>query len=105
MNKYEKLAADMEAARKVGLQAEVEYVKAHGDGGTCNFDGVEMKLPRWQEQKINEAVGDGWKNGSGWFVFGPDTHCQGMGRTTNAEAMVKYLRGLGYECFGYYYVD
>lgn len=105
MSKYERLAADIVEARKAGLQAEVEYVKAHGDGGSCNFDGVEMKLPRWREDKIKEVVGDGWRSGSGWFVFVPDTHCQGMGRTTNAEAMRKYLYKLGYECFEYYCLD
>lgn len=104
MNKYEKLAADMVEARKVGLQAEVEYVKAYGDGGACNFDEAKIVLPGWVEQKVKDVAG-GWKVGKSRFVFGPNTCCQGMGRTTNVRAMVEYLRGLGYESYVHYVID
>jgi hypothetical protein len=83
------------------------------DGGTANFDALEIKLPRWREDYVKEAAEragfsvfthEYW--GSKWFVFGCSTEgCQGNARTRHAEAMAKLLKDFGYEASVYYQMD
>ena len=50
-NRYEKLAADLRQAVQIARTVDLDE-----DGGTCNFDSLELSLPRWPETKVKAAV-------------------------------------------------
>lgn len=83
------------------------------DGGTCNFDSVVIRLPRWREKDIHQVLEDtGFDIGdqlSGWFsgyrfVWFP-YEGQANRRTMMAEAAKKSLQEDGYDVCMYYQMD
>lgn len=107
---YRKLAEDLKAALAYGLER-----KGDDDGGTSNFDAPSLSLPGWQRKKVEAAaeyaglgcfIWNLW--GSKSFVFSLPMGCgvgQGMTRTKAAEAMLEYLKGLGYDAMLYCQAD
>lgn len=114
MTKYEKLAIDLENAIRCGEEAEKAYLEKNNgfDGGTCNFDACGIKLPRWIAEKVDAAAREAGTRSYVWdwcgikrFVFNPVTHCQGTGRSVNAEAMTSYMKMAGYDVVDYCLMD
>ena len=105
--KYAKLADDLRQAAAVGYAAAAQS----GDGGTCNFDAVTLRLPRWARPQVEaaaKAAGVGcwvWNLwGTKSFVF-PIAAGQADARTAAAEAMRDHLRDAGYDAGVYYAID
>lgn len=107
MTKYEKLTADLIAAKERAAQFINE-----DDGGTCNFDSAAIALPRWNVKKTQEAFEKAGLRASKWKCFGSYYYLiggcysgQGNRRTTMAEAVYKYLKEIGYQATMYYQMD
>lgn len=105
--RYAKLADDLRKAAELGYAAAAKS----GDGGTCNFDAVYLKLKNWSKAKVEAAAktaGVGcfqWScYGSKYWVF-PINAGQADARTAAAEAMRDYLKSAGYTASVYYQVD
>jgi hypothetical protein len=106
--KYSKLAEDCAKAKELALQAAAKV----DDGGTCNFDSVFMKLPRWNESQTLDALKagglSGYKTkwlGSQGFLVSPPRVGQANKRTTAMEAMKHFFEAAGYAVHGYYQMD
>lgn len=107
MTKYEKLTADLIAARDFAAMLADE-----NDGGTCNLDSAAIALPRWNVKKTQEAFEKAGLRASKWKCFGNYYYLicgcysgQGNRRTTMAEAVYEYLKKLGYQVSMYYQMD
>lgn len=105
--KYAKLAKDLRQAAVIGYAAAAQS----GDGGTCNFDAVTLRLSRWARPQVEaaaKAAGVGcwvWNLwGTKSFVF-PIAAGQADARTAAAEAMRDHLRDAGYDAGVYYAID
>lgn len=106
--KYAKLRDDLKRA----FDATADLDKTE-DGGTCNHDAPALTLPRWNadkvEQAVKEAGGRGaWKwnsYGNIRFVIGFPTSGQGNRRMRRSEAITKMLRDMGYDAFEYCAMD
>jgi len=105
--KYIKLVEDLKKCAD-----NVCHLGLTEDGGTCNFDSLELTLPRWNEEKTIaaiEAAGlHGYKS-TVWrtvvYVISPPMGGQGNARTRQAEAMRGYMEGIGYSASVYYAMD
>lgn len=104
---YKKLADDLKAALAYGLEH-----KGTDDGGTSNFDAPTVSLPGWDKLLVETAAKMAgtrcfeWKLGaSRSYIFSIPGVGQGYPRTKAAEAMSRYLRGLGYDAGMYYQID
>jgi hypothetical protein len=113
MNRYDKLAKDLEKAAEAGIR---KMEMQDGDGGASNFDRTYLRLPRWREEKVKKAAEKAglWaeKRTSGMlgtrFSIGlPDEagKYQGNKRTAAAEGMWEVLKDLGYDGGVYYHMD
>ena len=106
--KYAKLRDDLRRALAMG---EIAESNSPSDGGTCNFDASGVLLRRWNHEMVQEAAREAntfafaWDGMSGWWVFCPKTHSQGLARTRNAEAVTAEMAKSGYEVCGYYQMD
>lgn len=107
MNNYEKLTAALgkaaEAARPLGDT---------DDGGTCNFDSLELSLPRYNAKNTIEAIAAAGLRGFRTTQFGttvylihPPVSRQGNARTRQAEAMRDVMKKLGYSASVWYQMD
>lgn len=109
MNKYAVLSADLAKAYK---KAFALYGGSE-DGGTCNFDGPAIKLPRWIEEKTRQAAKaaglDCWKWelwGHSRFVIALPGECgQANRRSRVSETMVTMLKAKGYDVTEYCCAD
>ncbi len=105
--KYAKLRDDLIAAYN-----STEHLESTEDGGTCNFDSPALVLPRWNSEKIKQAAkeagGGAWKWelwGHTRWVFSFPTSGQANRRSRRAEAIIDFLRSMGYECLEYCAMD
>ncbi|MDR3560509.1 MAG: hypothetical protein P4N59_03565 [Negativicutes bacterium] len=101
MDKYSKLTEDLRTVQQV-----VDLLTADSeDGGTCNLDAVFIRLPRYNEEKTNEAIHaaglSGFKCRHSWFgtgfIVNPNTSGQGNRRARAATVMYNELKSKGYE--------
>lgn len=107
MDRYDKLTKILAIAR----EASIEAGKGE-DGGTANLDSVFLRLPRWREKKVLEAIEKaglycGKKTqwiGAGYMIS-PIGCGQGNSRMRAMEAMKKVLSDNGYDVLGYYQMD
>lgn len=105
--RYAKLADDLRQAAEIGRQAAAQS----GDGGTCNFDAVSVKLKGWTKSKVEAAAGQAGVGCFVWNLWGSKSYVfplasgQGDARTAAAEAMRDFLRSAGYEASVYYQMD
>lgn len=105
--KYAKLRDDLRTAL-----AATEPLEQTEDGGTCNFDSPALFLPRWNgkliEQAAKEAGCGAWKwtlwGSSRWVISFRSTG-QANRRSRRAEALVKELTRMGYDCTEYCQAD
>lgn len=96
-----KLTTDLIEAQRLALKA----ANASDDGGTCNMDGMYLRMARVKEDKaeaaINAAGLRGHKMRHSWFGVGylinPNVPGQGNKRMYGAEAMTNYMRRAGYD--------
>lgn len=107
--RYAKLRDDLIDAVAAGIAAEE---KNPDDGGSMNFDSAAIRLPRWNSEKVEQAAREAgigcWKwnlYGTVMFVFGPKTKSHANARSRNAEAMTRYLKGIGYDAMDYCQAD
>lgn len=103
-DKYTRLTDDLRAASSAALLSA-----DHDDGGTCNFDSLMLSLPRWNHQKIEDAIENAGLTGyhltgSSWCIS-PPIPAQGFRRTAQAEAMRDKMKELGYTAAVYYQID
>lgn len=107
MNKYEHLTDALEkaanAAQPLGFTE---------DGGTCNFDALELSLPRWNEEAVMNAVHAAGLTGFKTtvlrcpvFVIDPPVGRQGNARTRQAEKMRDVMKAEGFDASVYYQMD
>lgn len=79
------------------------------DGGTCNFDQLELIMPGWRAKSVLAAATkaglQAWEFGRGVFCFLPPVRRQGDARTRQAEKMRDVMASLGYEATVYYQMD
>lgn len=105
---YEKLTADVRKAMKAGEQAAA----AVNDRGTCNMDGVVLRLPRLREQRVVDALSQAGvytnKSGCGWagpgYMINPNCG-QADKRSTAAKAIEASLKQAGYDVTMFYMMD
>lgn len=105
---YRKLTDDVREAMKQGEK----IASATPDSGTCNMDGVVLKLPRLPETKVTAALAEagvsasknkwGW-HGTGYMINPP--WGQADKRSKAAEAINRHLKGAGYDTSMYYQMD
>ncbi|MDQ0153425.1 hypothetical protein J2S20_002145 [Moryella indoligenes] len=107
--KYAKLRDDLQTALEAGRQAQKQNPE---DGGTCNFDTSMLSLPRWNFEKVQQAVQEAGATcfaqnfyGSKRFFIVPKANGQGNARTASAKAITKMLQSLGYNASMYYAMD
>lgn len=105
---YNKLTADAKAA----IQSGNEVADKTPDNGTCNMDGVVLKLPRLPEEKVVEALksagvrarkNDWGYHGTGYMIN--PSQGQADKRSKAAEAICAALKGAGYQVSMYYQMD
>lgn len=106
-NRYEKLAADLRQTAQIALT--VDLVE---DGGTCNFDSLELSLPRWPAAKVKEAVNAAGLScfkthvfGAPVYVIGVPVPRQGNAQTRQAERMAQIMHMQGYQASVWYQMD
>lgn len=97
------------------LKIAAEEAKPLGDtedGGTCNFDSLQLKLPRYNERltiAAMEAAGLTGYKATFWklafFVVSPPINRQANARTRQARKMEKVMSKLGYDASVYYRMD
>jgi len=97
-----KLTEDLRSAAQLA-QTAADRVD---DAGTCNMDGVFLRLPRVREARVIEAIrtaglsGCRWTN-HGWYGTGylisPPVRGQADKRDAAATAMYQYLRDAGWD--------
>lgn len=82
------------------------------DGGTCNFDSLELELPRWNEEKTIAAFHAAGLSGFKTtqfrcpvFVISPPISRQGTARTRQAEKMRDVMKELGWDASVWYQMD
>lgn len=83
------------------------------DGGSCNFDSPVIRLPRWKDYEIKQAIElsgvDISDQLSGWWkgyrFVSTTMHGQAYRRTKMAEAAKKSLAADGYDVSMYYQMD
>lgn len=107
--KYAKLRDDLILALTVGSAVEEANPE---DGGTCNFDSLEIHLPRWKGDLIKQAAKEAGTRafsttvyGSKIWLFNPKTKGQANARSRNAEAMAKIMQERGYDASVWYQMD
>lgn len=87
--------------------------KDEDDGGTCNFDTVTIRLPRWPYAKLKEMVATipglriskHYCGVAGTFMIHGFEHGQANRRTSMVEAFSRRLCELGYDSGVYYVMD
>lgn len=106
MTKYEQLERDL----KVAVENAKRVAENAEDGGTCNFDSLELRLPRWNREKVKETAknagvgawfSDYWKA----FIISVPVFAQADRRTIQAEEMARTMKELGYSASVYYQID
>jgi hypothetical protein len=82
------------------------------DGGTCNFDSLQLDLPGYREAEVLEAAKQAGLRAFATkifkqkvFVVNVPVARQGNARTRQAESMKKTMRELGYDASVYYQMD
>lgn len=93
--------------------AEVaEPFGATEDGGTCNFDSLELTLPGYREGEILKAAEEAGLRAFKTKIFKQTVYVvtvpvarQGNARTRQAESMKKTMLELGYDASVYYQMD
>lgn len=105
-----KLTEDLRSAAQLA-QAAADQVD---DAGTCNLDGVFLRLPRVRESRVMEAVSAAglhatkWERhgyyGTGYYV-GPPVRGQANKRAAAATAMYECLRAAGWGVSQYQQMD
>ena len=109
MTKYENLTNDLKSAV---YKAEEFASNSNDDGGTCNFDTLALKLPRYNEKETLKAIESAgtrayktsWCGEYFFFISNP-VIAQGTKRTAQAEIMANYMRDKGYDAYVYYQMD
>lgn len=105
--KYKQLSEDIRKAIKAGQAAEVGI---DDNAGSSNLDSVIIRLPRWNREKIKQAVKEAGtvaicSEYSRGTLLDPITNGQGQRRTVNVRAMKKLLENAGYNVSIYYCMD
>lgn len=109
-SKYTQLMKDLTEA----VHAAIEAVQKNpNDGGTCNFDCMEIYFGKgWQEASILEAAKlagtRAYKThqwGSVVYHFGNPIGAMGDLNTLQAEAMQKIMKSKGYNAGVFYMMD
>lgn len=84
------------------------------DNGTCNLDGVFLRLPRVRESRVMEAVAVAGLHASKWerhswfgtgYYIAPPVRGQANKRATAATAMYECLRAAGWDVSQYQQMD
>jgi hypothetical protein len=99
-DRYIELAKDLKEARIKGIEESLKV----NDSGTCNLDGVFIRLKGFNEEKTLETINN---SGLGGFVTDHPYFKKGyyiglnvgqaLKREKAAETMYKYLDNLGYD--------
>jgi hypothetical protein len=105
---FAKLTTDVTAAMEAGQQV----ADATEDNGTCNMDGVLLRIPRIKEANVVAALAAAGvntdKNNWGWhgigYMINPPWG-QAEKRSRACDAIRKHLTESGYEVSGFYMMD
>lgn len=97
------------------LRRAAEIAKPFGnteDGGTCNFDSLELSLPGYREAETLKAAEKAGLRAWTTKIFKTKVYVvsvpvgrQGNARTRQAESMKKTMQELGYDASVYYQMD
>lgn len=106
---FAKLTADVEAALKAGADA----ASATTDGGSCNLDGVVLRLPRIHEESVVRALSNAGistrKSNCGYhgigYMINPTSGGQANQRYVACIAIEKHLQEAGYNVSHFYMAD
>ena len=100
----------VDALRKAA--AEAEQFGNTEDGGTCNFDSLELTLQGYREAETMKAAEQAGLRAFTTKIFKQKVYVvsvpisrQGNARTRQAEAMAKTMQVLGYSASVYYQMD
>lgn len=100
----------VDALRKAA--AEAEPFGSTEDGGTCNFDSLELTLQGYREAETLKAAEEAGLMAFTTKIFKQKVYVvsvpisrQGNARTRQAEAMAKTMQALGYSASVYYQMD
>jgi hypothetical protein len=97
-----KLTEDLRSAAQLA-QTAADRVD---DAGTCNMDGVFLRLPRVREARVIEAIEAAGLRATKWerhawyrsgYYIGPPVRGQANKRDAAATAMYDYLRNAGWD--------
>ena len=105
--KYKQLSEDIRKAIEAGQAAEVGI---DDNAGSSNLDSVIIRLPRWNHEKIKQAVKEAGTAAicseySRGTLLDPITNGQGQRRTENVRAMKESLEAAGYDVSIFYCMD
>ena len=107
MDKYEQLTQDLIEAKNLAVEGD----KIVDDGGSANLDSTFLRLPRWNESKVLEAIrnadmfcGKKMKWIGQGYLLSVNT---GMGykRTVARNIFLKCLREKGYDVLSFDRMD
>jgi hypothetical protein len=105
--KYFQLADDLKIAAEFA-----RYVDLDDDGGTSNFDALELTLSQWDESKVIAAAESAGLRayqtkdfGVPVFLISTPVSRQGNARTRQAETMRDKMKDLGYDSSVWYQMD
>jgi uncharacterized protein YcgL (UPF0745 family) len=105
--RYLQLAEDLKAAAEFARHVDLD-----DDGGTSNFDALELTLSQWDECKVIAAAEAAGLHayptkdfGVPVFVFSTPVSRQGNACTRQAEAMRDKMKDMGYDSSVWYQMD
>jgi uncharacterized protein YcgL (UPF0745 family) len=105
--KYLQFAEDLKVAAEFARHVDLD-----NDGGTSNFDALELTLSQWGESKVIAAAESAGLRayqtkdfGVPVFVFSTPVSRQGNARTQQAETMRDKMKDLGYDSSVWYQMD
>ncbi len=109
LDRYTILARDIKDAADYARRQSADV----DDGGTCNFDGCVILLPRWSAGRVIDAAeaaglfcSKGYYRGRcGEYTLDGSGNAQGYRRTAFAKALCGRLAELGYNTFVRYIID
>lgn len=104
------------------LTRDLQHAAAHAsqaaaavsDGGTCNCDGVFLRLPRRRAEKVLAAINAAGLRATKWerhgyygtgYLISPPGSGQANKRAKAADAMYERLRNAGWDVSQYHQCD
>lgn len=102
---YAQLEIDLVAARDAAIDAATRVA----DGGSSNFDSLELHLPRARTRRVEGVAAKAGLQGYKWrnsrFHFSNPIYAQGFRRTIQVETMARVMRERAWDARVYSKLD